>query len=200
MSEIVDLKQALGVIAIALTFAAFAPYVVTILRGQTKPHVFSWVIWGATTFVVAFAQLADGAGAGAWPIMVSGIISAAMAVLSFVKRGDYSVTRSDWLFLALGLSSLPAWYFTADPLAAVIILTIADLAGFGPTIRKGYARPFEENLAFYVIITLRNAVAIAALEAYSLTTVLWPLLTGLAGPPFIVMVLMRRRALSVDTG
>lgn len=195
-----DLKQTLSAFAIALTFAAFAPYVTAILRGQTKPHVFSWVIWGATTFVVAFAQLAGGAGVGAWPIMVSGVISAAMAVLSFVKRGDYSVTRSDWLFLALGLSSLPAWYVTADPLAAVIILAIADLLGFGPTIRKGYARPFEENLAFFVIITLRNAVAIAALENYTWTTLLWPALTGLAGPPYIAMVLWRRRALSGGTG
>lgn len=193
-------KDALSAIAIAMTFAAFLPYVVTILRGQTKPHVFSWAIWGATTFIVAFAQLADGAGVGAWPIMVSGVISGAMAVLAYVKRGDYSITRSDWAFLVLGLSSLPAWYFTADPLAAVIILTLADLLGFAPTVRKGYARPFEENLAFYVIITLRNAVAIAALETYSWTTVLWPALTGIAGPPFIVMVLWRRRALSAGTG
>lgn len=193
-----SVKDGLSALAIVLTLGAFLPYVLAILSGRAKPHVFSWVVWGSTTFIVFLAQSADGAGAGAWPIGVSGIVSIGLAVLAYLKRGDYSVTRLDWSFLVLGLLSLPAWWATDDPLAAVIILTIADLLGFAPTIRKGYARPFEENLIFYAVITLRNGVAIAALEAYSLTTVLWPAITGVAGIPFIVMVLMRRRALSGD--
>jgi hypothetical protein len=32
--------------AIALTFAAFLPYIVSIRAGRTRPHVFSWLIWG----------------------------------------------------------------------------------------------------------------------------------------------------------
>jgi hypothetical protein len=50
-------------------------YIHSIQQGTTKPHVFSWVIWGSTTFVVFLAQLADKGGAGAWPIGVSGIIT-----------------------------------------------------------------------------------------------------------------------------
>lgn len=51
MMETMPYKEILSVIAIALTFAAFAPYIRTIIRGTTKPHVFSWVIWGVTTSV-----------------------------------------------------------------------------------------------------------------------------------------------------
>lgn len=193
------MKDALSALAIALTLLAFYPYVTSILRGRTKPHVFTWVIWGATTFIVFLAQLADGAGVGAWAIGVSGTISIAMAVLAYVKRGDHSITRLDWLFLILGLSSIPAWYATDDPLTAVIILTIADLLGLGPTIRKAYARPFEENLTFYVLMVVRNGVVIAALESYTLGTVLWPAATGIACFPFLAMVLVRRARLSADT-
>jgi len=42
-------KEIFSLIAIALTFAAFLPYIRAILRDEIKPHVFSWVIWGTTT-------------------------------------------------------------------------------------------------------------------------------------------------------
>ena len=47
-------------LAIALTLVAFLPYIASILRGKTRPHVFSWVIWGVTTFIVFLAQVQDG--------------------------------------------------------------------------------------------------------------------------------------------
>ena len=52
-------KTIFSATAIALTFAAFLPYIRSIRSGKTKPHVFSWVIWGLTTFVVFLAQLAE---------------------------------------------------------------------------------------------------------------------------------------------
>lgn len=68
-------KAILSIIAIAITLIAFIPYIVGILKGITKPHIFSWIIWGSTTFVVFLAQLEGHAGIGAWPIGVSGIMT-----------------------------------------------------------------------------------------------------------------------------
>jgi hypothetical protein len=189
-------KETLSAVAIGLTFIAFFPYIRSILRGTTKPHVFSWIIWGCVTFVVCLAQLAGGGGAGAWPIGVSGLITIYIAFLAYSKKSDSSITKTDWLFLALAATSLPLWYFTADPLWAVIILTTVDLLGFGPTFRKAYKKPFEEQLTLFAIMTLRNLVAITALQHYSLTTVLFPALTALACIVFIVMVGYRRRVVA----
>lgn len=186
-------KELLSAIAIALTFAAFLPYVLSILKGQTKPHVFSWVIWGSVTFVVFLAQLSDKGGVGAWPIGVSGIITLFVAALAYMKRSDCSITKTDWLFLVLAMSALPFWYVTSDALWAVVILTTVDLLGFGPTYRKAYHLPFEEHLSFFTIITARNIIAILALEHYSLTTVLFPAATATACLVFILMVIYRRR-------
>ena len=52
-----NIKLILSGLAIALTFVAFVPYIRSILQGVTKPHVFSWVIWGTTTVIVFFAQV-----------------------------------------------------------------------------------------------------------------------------------------------
>lgn len=186
-------KTILSAVAIALTFLAFLPYIRSIRQGKTRPHVFSWVIWGSTTFVVFLAQLADKGGAGAWPIGVSGIVTIYIAVLAYRNKSDTTITRPDWWFLSMAMTALPLWYLTADPLWAVVILTSVDVLGFGPTFRKAYASPFEEQLMLYVLMAVRNFLVILALEHYSLTTVLFPAVIAITCLLFIVMVTYRRR-------
>ncbi|MCR9231418.1 MAG: hypothetical protein NXI29_10430 [bacterium] len=169
------LKLIFSGLAIVITFMAFIPYIRGILQGKIKPHLFSWLIWGMTTLIVFFAQLDADGGTGAWPIGVSGVITVYIAFLSYVKRGDISITRLDRLFFSAALLSIPCWYFTSNPMWAVILLTTIDLLGFGPTIRKAYDHPFEESLLFIFMFFLRNTFALLALESYSLTTVLFPL-------------------------
>ena len=185
-------KELLSAVAIVLTLIAFYPYIRSILKGETKPHVFSWVTWGSVTFVVFLAQLADKGGAGAWPIGVSGIITINVAVLAYMKKSDITITRTDWLFFIAAMTSLPLWYLTSDPLWAVIILTTVDVFGFVPTFRKAYASPFEEKLTFFSLVAVRNLISIFALQNYSLTTVLFPAVTAIACLVFVVMVVYRR--------
>lgn len=189
-------KETLSTIAIALTFMAFYPYVRSIIQGVVKPHVFSWVIWGSTTFVVFLAQLEDNAGVGASPIGVSGIITIFIAYLAFIKRTDISITKTDWLFFVAAMSSIPFWYFTSDPLWAVIILTTVDTLGFGPTVRKIYAHPHSESLIFFSLFMLRNIIVIFALEHYSATTILFPAVIAFACLLVIFLAVYRRAVLA----
>lgn len=189
-------KEILSAIAIALTFAAFVPYIRTIIRGTTKPHVFSWVIWGTTTFVVFLAQLEGKGGVGAWPIGVSGIITMLIAFLAYVKRADITVTITDWLFFVSAMAALPLWYVTSDPLWAVVILTTVDALGFGPTVRKAYSFPHSESLLFFALFATRNLLVIMALEYYSVTTVLFPAVIAAACILLMALLTYRRRALA----
>ena len=191
-------KEIFSAIAIAITFIAFFPYVRSIFKGDTKPHVFSWVIWGSTTFVVFLAQLEAGAGIGAWPIGISGGITIFVAIIAYLKRADISITKTDWLFFLSAMSSLPLWYLTSDPLWAVIILTTVDVLGFGPTIRKNYSDPFSESLLFFALFMVRNCFVIVALETYSVTTVLFPAVVAAACALLITMLVLRRRVVIKD--
>lgn len=180
-------------VAIALTLVAFVPYIRSIILGLNKPHVFSWVIWGLTTVIVFFAQLEAKARVGAWPIGISGTITCFIALLAFLKRSDISITSTDWVFFLSAVASLPVWYFTSDPLWAVVVLTSVDLLGFGPTIRKAYGFPHQENVLFFFLFMTRNAFALLALEHYSLTTILFPLSVRGACLFLLIMIVYRRR-------
>jgi hypothetical protein len=186
------LKAVFSAAAIVLTFALFYPYVRSILRGATKPHFFSWVIWGIGTFTVFFAQLADGAGIGAWPIGLSALITSYVALLSWSRRSDLSITPLDWACLVAAVLAVPIWLITSSPLWAVLILTTIDLIGFGPTVRKAYTKPHEERVWFFLLGGLRNAFAVAAIEHYSATTVVFPAAVGAACLALAAFIALRR--------
>ncbi len=185
-------KEVLSVLAIVITIYAFIPYIMQIIMNKVTAHVFSWVIWGTTTSIVFLAQMQDSGGAGAWPIGISGLITVATAILAFIKRGDLTLTKMDWIFFLIALSSIPFWYFTSDPLWAVVVLTIVDLLGFGPTLRKAFDFPHQESIHFFFLFVLRNGIATLALENYSLTTMLFPVATGIACVLLIGIILTRR--------
>lgn len=191
-------KEILSIIAIVLTLTAFIPYIRAILTGRVKPHVFSWVIWGATTFLAFLAQLEDKGGVGAWPIGVSGSITMLIAFLAYLKRADVTITKTDWLFFAAALSSLPLWYFTSDPLWAVVLLTAVDVIGFEPTVRKAYHFPYSESLLFFGLFTVRNLLVIMAFENYSATTLLFPVVIAAVCLLLMAMIVYRRRILATQ--
>jgi hypothetical protein len=139
----------------------------------------------------------DNGGVGAWPIGVSGCITIVIALLAWLKRSDISITRTDWLFFLVAISSLPFWYITADPLWAVVILTTVDVLGFGPTTRKAYDLPHSESVVFFTLFMVRNIIVIMALENYTLTTVLFPAVIATACAFLIAMVIYRRKAARV---
>ncbi len=192
------IKELLTTAAIILTFIAFAPYMRGIVKGEIRPHLFSWVIWSTTTLIVFLASIEGGAGVGAWSIGLSGLITICIALLAYKKSGNRAITKLDWGFLLAAMSSLPFWYFTSEPLWAIVILTIVDLFGFGPTLRKAYHRPHEEGLSLFVIYTFRNLLVIGAMENYSLTTLLFPVAIAAACLVVILLVSQRRRTLRAD--
>jgi hypothetical protein len=191
----VSYREIFSGLAIALTFVAYVPYIRSIQAGKTRPHLFSWVVWGLGTSIVFFAQIAGGGGVGAWPIGVTALVTLYVAWLCWVRRTDTAITPGDWLFFLAALSSLPLWYAASNPLWAVVILTSVDLLGFGPTFRKAHRDPSGENLTFFALMAIRNGLSVVALEQHNLTTMLFPVAVALACAVFIAMVLRRRRGI-----
>lgn len=187
------LKALFSATALILTFAAFVPYYRGIQRDEVRPHVFTWFIWAAGTVIVFAAQLSDGAGLGAWPIGVSGLLTGGVAVLALMRAGDTSIVRMDWVFLILAVSALPLWFLTSTAFSAVIILTIVDLLGFGPSVRKAYQAPQDESATFFIIGAVRNGFVLLALENVSWTTALFPAAVGIACIFFVALIFARRQ-------
>lgn len=184
-------KTTFGYVSIALTFLSGAPYIISILRGHTKPHLFTYVLWTIMMAIAAAGQVAAHAGAGAWASIVGAIFCLLILLLSF-KHGEKSITRSDWVSLLVGLMAIPLWYITADPLPAVLLVTLIDVAAYIPTFRKSYLKPHEEMVFSHVASNVKHVFSILAMQEMSLTTLVYPSVLFLMNSALIGMLLWRR--------
>ena len=182
----------LGASASILGFIGYFFYIRDMVRGKTKPHVFSWFLWGLSTGIAFLAQIVKGGGAGAWVTGLTAFMCLGIAV-GALRNGTKNITHSDWVCLAGGMVGIALWRLTGDPLATVIIIMITDIISTLPTFRKAYYKPYEETVSTYVLSAVKFIPAIAALGAFNLTTVLYPTSLILMNGSFVVMLVMRRK-------
>lgn len=182
----------LSAMAMMLTVIAFLPYIRSVLHGQVRPHVFSWVIWGLNTSVAFLAALDAGGGIGSWVIGFSAGVTLFIAMLAYVKRADVNVTITDRLFFMVALAAMPLWVWLEDPLWAVWLVTVIELLGFGPTFRKTWFQPYSESMVFLWLLVVRNTLVIAALARHTTTTVLFPAAMAAACLALIALMVWRR--------
>jgi len=192
-------KELFALIGILFMLASYSIYVYSIFKGDTRPHPFSWFIWGLLTAIGFFAQMSDGAGVGAIITALSAIISFFIAGIGYVKREHIIISNSDKWAFALSLTAIPLWMITQTPLWSVILITLIDGAGFYPTFRKSWNFPEQESSLSYILGGFKHFFTIMALQHYSITTALFPFSLVLTNFALIAMIFYRKRALKNDT-
>jgi hypothetical protein len=190
-----EIRDALGAVAVAIAIVAFIPYCRAVVRGTTKPHAFSWLVWGVLTAIGFAAQVAGHAGAGSWVTGFSALACFAIFAAA-LKVGVRTFPTIDWLCLIACGAALILWSLTSDALAAVILITAIDLLGFVPTFRKSYVAPHSETALTYSLSATKWVVSIAALASFSATTVLYPASLVVTNAAFVAMVVVRRRVMA----
>lgn len=186
------IKDVVGVIAVLLTFAGYVPYLRDTIGGKTKPHVYSWFLWSLVTAIAFALQISDNAGVGSLVTLAAAIVCSIIFLFG-LRIGKKDITRSDTIFLILALVAIVVWVFAKQPTISVIIVSAVDMLAFAPTIRKSWNKPYSETLISYEVNTLRFALAIFALERYTIITSLYPITWVLANGLFSIMLIVRRR-------
>jgi len=189
----------LGVMATLIGIIQYSIYIIDILKGKTHPHAFSWFTWGLPCGIVYAAQYLSGGGAGAWTTAMTAFACTFIFILSLFY-GERNITKLDWTSLFIALFSILLWIIVKDPLGSVILITIIDVAGFVPTIRKSILKPYEETLGTYIIGGLKWILSLLAMSTISLTVWLYPIAMVVANWMFVVLLLRRRSFLSKTAG
>jgi hypothetical protein len=165
-----EIKIFASVIAIAISFIAYVPYVINMFRGKNKPHIYSWTSIFLITCAVGYLQLVGGAGIGALPTLLGASVYLVIIVLC-VRFGTKDIVRLD--IACLGLSILGVLTYIvlrSRPEIALITVTCAELIGFMPTWRKTRNAPFSESLSSYYFLVAKLLLILVALEKYNFLT------------------------------
>lgn len=188
-----DTNQLLGGIGSFISLASTIPYIWLMVKGQVRPHLFSWFIWGLFNFIAGCAQMVEGGGPGAWVNFASAASTWGTAILGLFMGGTRDIARSDWYALAgVGIATIP-WALTDDPLWSVILITTIDMMAFYPTFRKGWVKPHEDMATSYAISAIKHVLGLMALNVYNITTMLFPASLVLTNSLFVAMLCVRRR-------
>jgi len=190
-----DSAALFGAAGTAISLFAAVPYGLAIYRRTIRPHLFTWLVWSVVTAIAAAAQFVAGAGPSAW-------CTAAIAFTCFLTfvasifRGDKNWTKTDWFFLGAAFSAIPVWLLTADPTLSVVIVTLIELAGLGPTMRKTLRDPWSESLLYFALCVLKYLLAVLALEKWTVAVAFYPAVNLAASVWICALMAVRRRALA----
>jgi len=187
-----DYHVVLGIVGIVLGVVGYWFYFSSIFRGDTKPHLFTWLVYFIVDIIVFAAQVLNNAGPGAW-VTFTGLIGTFLVAVVSLRYGEKHITKTDWISFIAALFAIVLWRLTGDPLLSVVIAAVINFLAMAPTFRKAYAKPYEESLSVWLADTVRYMLAIIALATLSLTTALFPAALVIGDTLLILMILIRRR-------
>lgn len=192
-----DIKAFISLIAVSLTVVGYVPYLRDTFKKKTTPHVYTWFIWGTVTAIAYALQVNGGAGVGSWVTLSVAII--AYIIFAFgLRAGSKDITFSDTVFFILSLIAIFLWLVAKRPVLSVMLVSMIDILGFVPTIRKSWSKPYSETLFTYELNAFRHGLSVFALQQYSIVTWLYPVSWAFANALFSLMIVFRRRYMLIN--
>lgn len=173
MSINLDQYMLFAIAAIVLAMARYGTYFFTIYQGKTKPHAFSWLLWGAVTGVATLAQFSVGGGPSSWALAFVAATCLFVAGLAFFI-GDRDYKKSDWVALVTCILAIPLWQATDNVLVALIIVMAIDGFSYYPTLRKSYTKPESEPPISYGLAGLRYFLLLFAVPDPTWESLMYP--------------------------
>ena len=121
-----DAAPLLGVLGGVAGVANTIPYVRDMLRGSTRPHRGTWLIWGVLAIVVCVSQRADGAS---WSLVMSATqaILTGLVFLLAIRHGEGGMTAGEVSLVAIAGGGVIGWAIASEPVVAVGGVLAADM-------------------------------------------------------------------------
>ena len=191
------LAALLGVLAGLVGVFDTMPYLRDVLRGSTRPHRGTWLIWSALAVVVCLAQWADGASWSLIMLLTQAVLTTAVFAVAIV-HGQGGTTIIELVLIAVAAAGVTGWLLSGEPLVATICVIAADLIAAAMMVPKTYREPGSETLATFVYASIGGALAAGAVGAAdnaAVTLLLYPIYYCLANGAVAILIHHRRTVL-----
>lgn len=188
-----ELAPVFGILAVGVAVADTIPYARDVLRGTTRPHRGTWLVWGILAIVVTCSQHADGAS---WSVLVAAAqagLTLGVFVLS-IRCGEGGCGRADAVMLAIAAGGIAGWAVAGEPIVATMCIIVADLVAAAMMMPKTHRDPGSETLSTFGLASLSGLLAVCAVGGADTGLLLYPTyLCAVNG--MIALVIYRRRRL-----
>lgn len=191
-----DLAPVLGVLAAVAGIADTIPYIRDIVRGSTRPHRGTWLIWA---ILAAIACLSQRAGGASWSL----IMTATQAILTAVvfalatRFGEGGIDTRNVPLIAIAAAGVAGWVLAHQPTIAIACVIAADVSALAMMTPKAYHDPHSETLTTYALASVGGAFAAAAVGTPDPSLLAYPVYYCLINAATAILLHRRRAALAV---
>lgn len=185
-------KTLLGLLSGAIALLAYWIYLKDIFANKTKPHMFSWLIFGLLATTAFFGQVNGKAGAGEW---VTGLTALGCLLIFVVAifKGEKNVKNIDRLLLGLSILSIVLLVLVKDARISTTLAVVALVIGSFLTAKKAYYKPDEETAKTFALNSVKFIPSIFALSTYSYLTVVYPVSALITNAAIVFVIIGRRK-------
>ena len=180
-----------GYVSVVVFAAGYVPYIISILRGKTSPHPFSWLLWTVLGCVSFFLYVHVGARE-TLPLALGNCMLPFIIVVLSLRSWRGAFSRFDYACLALSFFSILLYAFVRSATLALTCNLAADLLAFLPTIRKAYMQPESEDASTWILFTVGYALSLLAIVRWTYGIAVFPLYFTILGTT-ICLILIRAR-------
>jgi hypothetical protein len=182
-----------GYIAGIVSLVAFVPYILSILRKETRPNRASWFIWLVVSLIIALSYREAGAD---YAFIVPIAYSTGTTIIASLslKYGTGGWTRFDRICLIGAGGGLAMWVMFNSPMSALLICLFMNFLGTLPTIRKAYYQPETENGLAWTLFSLGTLLNLLAIEEWTFSMAVYPVSMVFIVGVVTILVLIPNRA------
>ena len=176
-----DWHEIVGILAGIIWIGSAVPYVLSIVRGKTRPSAVSQFLWAVLGVIDVAAQYSAGAS---WSLIMVAAVTFNTGVFTVLALAGYGyrnnkLTWTDWACLLLAIVSLMAWYLTNNPVIALLFSLAANILAAIPTFIKAYSEPESELALGWALVTLAGVMGIASNTLWTPANLIIPIYTTL---------------------
>lgn len=164
----------IGLIAGMLAIVAFLPYILSILKGKTRPNKTTWWVWTIIGGLVLLSYYSVGANSTLWVPIALFVGMFATAVLS-LKYGESGWSKLDLYCLGGGAVGIILWIIFSEPLLALVASMFVSFVGALPTIKKTYIDPAGEDRLAWILFSIADIVNLFAIEQWVFAIAIYPI-------------------------
>ncbi len=184
------MRTALLILGSLLPLLASLIYIVSIVRGKSKPQRTTRLLLMLITGLSFITLVAGHDTSGVWLALVSFIQGVVIWVLSLWRGIGNALNRLDFACLLLCALGVVLWLTSGQSIVGLIASIVADLIACVPSLVKTWRLPHTESLWFFGLDVLA-ALLIAAAGPYGWQALLFPVYIAAVNATYVLVIVAR---------
>ncbi len=170
--------------------AGFFPYIIAILRRQTKPAKTSWIIWLALDLIVLLGMYAKGSVNGQ---LIGAVAGATIVTGLALIYGTSGWTKLDKRCLGGAALGIALWLAFDEPNLGIVVSSAVAFMGSWPTFTSAWENPGKEDKLAWTIWTASCVMQLFAIPAWTVQDALQPLTFSVIEFTMVFIIFVRGR-------